>query len=64
MGGGNKSFEFGRSKARLSTGGQKVTFKDVAGLDEEKEEMERLIDFLKNPKKFQKMGARIQKESY
>jgi cell division protease FtsH len=61
MGGANKSMDFGRSKARLSGGDAKVTFKDVAGLDEEKEEMSELIDFLKNPKKFQKMGARIPK---
>ena len=61
LGGGNKSMDFGRSKARLSGGDTKVTFKDVAGLDEEKEEMSELIDFLKNPKKFQKMGARIPK---
>ena len=61
MGSGSKSMDFGRSKARLSGGETKVTFKDVAGLDEEKEEMSELIDFLKNPKKFQKMGARIPK---
>ena len=61
LGSGNKSMDFGRSKARLSGGETKVTFKDVAGLDEEKEEMSELIDFLKNPKKFQKMGARIPK---
>ncbi len=61
MGGSGKSMDFGRSKARLSGGETKVTFKDVAGLDEEKEEMSELIDFLKNPKKFQKMGARIPK---
>ena len=61
MGAGNKSMDFGRSKARLSGGDTKVTFKDVAGLDEEKEEMSELIDFLKAPKKFQKMGARIPK---
>lgn len=61
MGTGGKSMDFGRSKARLSGGETKVTFKDVAGLDEEKEEMSELIDFLKNPKKFQKMGARIPK---
>ena len=61
MGSGNKSMDFGRSKARLSGGETKVTFKDVAGLEEEKEEMSELIDFLKNPKKFQKMGARIPK---
>ena len=61
MGGSNKSMDFGRSKARLSGGETKITFKDVAGLDEEKEEMSELIDFLKNPKKFQKMGARIPK---
>ena len=61
MGSGSKSMDFGRSKARLSGGETKVTFKDVAGLEEEKEEMSELIDFLKNPKKFQKMGARIPK---
>ncbi len=61
MGGNNKSMDFGRSKARLSGGEAKVTFKDVAGLTEEKEEVSELIDFLKNPKKFQKMGARIPK---
>ena len=61
LGSGNKSMDFGRSKARLSGGEVKVTFKDVAGLDEEKEEMSELIDFLKNPKKFQNMGARIPK---
>ncbi len=61
LGSGNKSMDFGRSKARLSGGETGVTFKDVAGLEEEKEEMSELIDFLKNPKKFQKMGARIPK---
>jgi len=61
MGAANKSMDFGRSRARLSSGDKKVTFKDVAGLDEEKEEVQELIDFLKEPKKFQKMGARIPK---
>ena len=61
LGSGNRSMDFGRSKARLSGGETKVTFNDVAGLDEEKEEMSELIDFLKNPKRFQKMGARIPK---
>ena len=59
---GNKSsMDFGKSKARLSSDTNKVTFKDVAGLKEEKEEVKELIDFLKNPKKFQKLGARIPK---
>mgnify|MGYP004521414145 FL=1 len=55
------SMDFGRSKARLSNDNDKKLFKDVAGLKEEKEEVEELIDFLKNPKKFEKMGARIPK---
>ncbi len=59
--GGNKSFDFGKSKAKLNKDSDKTTFKEVAGLDEEKEEVGELIDFLKNPKKFQKMGARIPK---
>ncbi len=59
---GNKSsMDFGKSKARLSSDTNKVTFKDVAGLKEEKEEVKELIDFLKNPKKFQRLGARIPK---
>ncbi len=61
MGTGNKSLDFGKSKARLSDDKNKVTFQDVAGLKEEKEEVKELIDFLKNPKKFQKLGARIPK---
>ena len=61
MGGANKSMDFGRSRARLDNGNNKVTFKDVAGLTEEKEEVKELIDFLKSPKKFQEMGARIPK---
>ena len=61
MGGNNKSMDFGKSKARLTTGEGKITFEEVAGLTEEKEEVSELIDFLKNPKKFQKMGARIPK---
>ncbi len=59
---GNKSsLDFGKSKARLSSDNNKVTFKDVAGLKEEKEEVKEIIDFLKNPKKFQSLGARIPK---
>ncbi len=61
MGGASKSMDFGRSRARLSEDGGKTRFSDVAGLSEEKEEVSELIDFLKNPKKFQKLGARIPK---
>ena len=61
LGSANKSMDFGRSRARLNDENKKVTFDSVAGLDEEKEEVQELIDFLKNPKKFQKMGARIPK---
>jgi cell division protease FtsH len=60
-GGNNKSMDFGRSKAKLSEENGKVKFTDVAGLKEEKEEVAELIDFLKSPKKFQKLGARIPK---
>ncbi len=61
MGSANKSMDFGRSKARLNEESNKVTFKDVAGLEEEKEEVKELIDFLKEPKKFTRLGARIPK---
>ena len=61
MAGNKSSLDFGKSRARLNSDNKQVTFKDVAGLKEEKEEVRELIDFLKNPKKFQKLGARIPK---
>ena len=62
QGGGNKMMNFGKSRAKLSTQeNNKVTFKDVAGLREEKEEMEEIVDFLRAPKKYTKLGARIPK---
>ena len=61
IGGNNKSFDFGKSRAKLDDSQKKVTFEEVAGLKEEKEELKELIDFLKNPKKFTKLGARIPK---
>ena len=61
LGSNGKSFDFGKSKAKLVGKEKTATFKDVAGLTEEKEEVQELIDFLKNPKKFTAMGARIPK---
>ena len=60
---GTKSMTFGKSKARMVNAGEKnkVTFDDVAGVDEEKEELQEIVEFLKNPKKFTDMGARIPK---
>ena len=61
--GATKNMTFGKSRARLVNAGEKnrITFDDVAGVDEEKEELEEIVEFLKNPKKFTDMGARIPK---
>ncbi len=60
-GGGNKMMNFGKSRAKMADGSRRVTFKDVAGLKEEKEDLEEIVDFLKNPEKYIKVGARIPK---
>src|SRR5512143_1431968 len=60
--GGNKALSFGKSRARLhSSQHKKVTFKDVAGVEEAKEELQEVIEFLREPQKFQKLGGRIPK---
>ena len=60
--GGNKAISFGKSKAKLtSSSGRKVTFRDVAGVEEAKEELQEIIEFLKEPQKFQKLGGKIPK---
>ncbi|MFV0626745.1 MAG: ATP-dependent zinc metalloprotease FtsH [Alphaproteobacteria bacterium] len=57
--GNNKAMSFGRSKAKLVENKKKVTFADVAGVDEEKQELEEIIDFLRSPEKFQRLGGKI-----
>jgi len=62
QGGGNRAFQFGRSKAKLlSADTPKVTFSDVAGADEAKEELQEVIEFLKDPAKFSRLGGRLPK---
>lgn len=59
---GGKAFSFGKSRARMFTGErEKITFKDVAGIDEAKDELQEIIDYLREPKKFQRLGGKIPK---
>ncbi|MBU1627437.1 ATP-dependent zinc metalloprotease FtsH [bacterium] len=61
QGGGNRALSFGKSRARLMQQSKKVTFNDVAGVDEAKEELAEIIEFLREPQKFQKLGGKIPK---
>ena len=61
QGGGGKAMSFGKSKAKLIVDNTNVTFKDVAGIDESKEELEEVVDFLKKPQKYTKLGGKIPK---
>jgi len=61
QGGGNRALSFGKSRARMLQQSKKITFKDVAGVDEAKEELAEIIEFLKEPQKFQKLGGKIPK---
>jgi len=62
QGGGNKAISFGKSRAKLQNpSGKKITFKDVAGVDEAKEELSEIIEFLRDPQRFQRLGGRIPK---